>query len=171
MFMRILVFPLAAVLSVSMIGCQSQPKPHPDDHAEANRAMVQWLNNAAIDNAIIRQHTLYPYHFVANSEKLNDLGYRDVMVLGNFYRMNPGKVNVRKADTPDGLYEARIDYVVRALEHHGVSRNRIEVVEDGFPGGDGASSQRVMQILELDRPGQRSSPTAGARQTRGLEVR
>lgn len=167
--MRLLILPFTVVLCFITQGCESNPKPQPSDHAEMNRAMVQWLNNAAIDNAIIRQHALYPYHFVANSQELNDLGRRDVMVLSNFYRMNPGKVNVRKAGTPDELYEARVQYVVQAMEHYGVDPNRIEVIKDGFPGGDGASAERVMQILEIDQPGARRP--AEPITTGGTEVR
>ncbi len=51
--------------------------------------LVRTLNNIGVENAIIAQHTLYPYHFVADGETLNDLGQRDFAVLARHYAEHP----------------------------------------------------------------------------------
>ena len=59
----------------------------------------------------------------------------------------PGPLNVRKGDTPEVLYKARVKAVVDAMTNAGVKPDRIKVT-DGLPGGDGLSSDRVVQIME-----------------------
>lgn len=103
--------------------------------------------------AIVSQHTLYPYHFVANSAALNELGVRDLTVLADHYRENPGAMNVRRAGANSDLYKARLDTVTAMLSEKGVDTERIRV-SDGPAGGEGISSGRMLVILEekMDDP-------------------
>jgi hypothetical protein len=138
-------------------GCQSTnpPGPHPQQHAAINAATIEALNRSAVDEAIISQHTLYPYHFVRHSAELNELGRRDLHVLLAHYRAfaaphgMPQPLNVRRGDTPSALYEARLATIVRNLADAGLSRDAIEIA-DGMPGGDGASTDRVITILAAE---------------------
>ena len=67
----------AALLMMGQIGCQSKstatntdlkPKgPVNESQRAINTAIIQNYEVSEIDDAIIRQHTLYPYHFVENS--------------------------------------------------------------------------------------------------------
>jgi len=124
---------------------ESPGRPDPQEHAPLNRAMVQMLNNAAIDNAILTQRTLFPYHFVAHAAALNDLGRRDLAVLGNHLRRHPGSINVHRADATEELYAARLETVRRQLVEFGVPIDQIAIA-DRVPDGDGDSSDRVVLI-------------------------
>lgn len=116
---------------------------------EARAALNAWLVNtfedAAIDNAIIVQYTLFPYHFVNNAAALNELGRHDLDVLAAHYKGHPGPLNVRQGGVPAELYEARVREVTWQLVMAGVDRDRITVA-DGLPGGDGMESERVLMI-------------------------
>jgi len=154
--------PLAAcAVLLCTVGCQSnksaprdpdlQPKGIISDaHGPINSAQVRGYQLEQVDNAIIRQHTLYPYHFVANSAVLNDLGTREVHVLANHYRTHPGPVNLNRDDESDGLYEARIKTVLDAMTEGGVDAGKI-AVQEGLPGGDGLSSNQVVLVVERMR--------------------
>src|SRR5690349_11711373 len=115
----------AALLMLGQIGCQSKstttntdlkPKgPVNESQRALNTAMIQTYLGQEADDAIIRQHTLYPYHFVENSATFNELGWRDVRVLSTHFVSYPGPLNVRKGDTPEVLYKARVKAVVDAM--------------------------------------------------------
>ncbi|MHC4131242.1 MAG: hypothetical protein ACYSSP_07070 [Planctomycetota bacterium] len=113
-----------------------------------NRKLVTTYNDMAIENAIITQHTLYPYHFIQNSEGLNELGYRDFGILAGHFIENPGSLIVRQDHTvTDELYEQRVGHIQEMLEEAGVDSERFNI-EDGMPGGSGVTSERVLFILE-----------------------
>jgi len=108
--------------------------------------LVKALNNIGVENAIVAQHTLYPYHFVLNSDQLNELGRRDFGVLAGRFKENPGVLNVRRGDVPAELYERRVSFVTDQLRQAGVEVGRMGL-SDGMPGGTGMSSNRVVLIL------------------------
>jgi hypothetical protein len=147
------------ILAVGQFGCECEntvdrdlkPKGAINDaNGPVNTAMVQTMNNQMVDNAIIREHSLYPYHFVVNSAEFNELGWRDLHVLANHYGRYPGPLNVRQGDTPDDLYKARVKAVVDAMTHNGVHMDRIKVT-DGMPGGDGITADQVVIITERQK--------------------
>ena len=71
--------------------------------------LVNTLNNIEVENAIITQHTLYPYHFVTDGEELNELGQRDLMVLARHFKEHPGVLNIRQGDgTPASCTSAAV---------------------------------------------------------------
>lgn len=105
--------------------------------------LVNAVNNIQVENAIVAQHTLYPYHFVTDGAGLNDLGRRDLMVLARHYKENPGTLNVRRGETREELYKARIAQVQSRLKEAGVDVGRM-TISDGMPGGPGMRSESIV---------------------------
>jgi hypothetical protein len=139
-----------AVLIATLSSCSNSgtnPELEGRDSAWAGDA----IRNASLNNAIITQHTLYPYHFVSGSAQLNDLGERDLNVLADHFKKAqagiPGELNVRRGSASQSLYEARVKLVLELLTARGVEGGMV-AVKDGLPGGDGMSSERVIVILK-----------------------
>lgn len=146
---------MPVILTVSALwvgGCNSPEWPV-QRRSEMNAWTVDQYHRDSQEAAIVSQHTLYPYHFVANSADLNELGERDLGVLADHYRDNPGRMNVRRAGTPPDIYKARLDTVTAMLSERGVDPERIRIA-DGPAGGEGISSARMLVILEekMDEP-------------------
>ena len=138
----------ACVLMLAAIGCA--PQAQEDEYelrTSLNAAMVSMYAVQAVDQAIIRQHTLFPYHFRAGTAELNGLGHRDIGVLTRYYGDGGGHLNVRRGDASDQLYAARVDAVLEAIARHGIDREQITTSDD-LPGGDGLASSHVSVILE-----------------------
>jgi hypothetical protein len=138
------------VLCVLLCGCNGNARREPVDEGKMNAAPINAFNDTAMENAIIAQHTLYPYHFVNDSDQLNDLGKRDLSILARHFKENPGQLNINSADAGDNLYKARLAYVTAQLKKDGVNLSKL-VISDGMPGGSGMSSSDVAQIKEADR--------------------
>ena len=139
-----------AVLIATLSSCSNtgmDPELEGRDGAWAGDA----IRNASLNNAIITQHTLYPYHFVGGSAQLNDLGERDLHVLADHFKKAlagmPGELNVRRGNASEALYEARVKLVLESLTAYGCEGGTVSV-KDGLPGGDGMASDRVIVILK-----------------------
>ncbi len=128
-------------------GCNEAVKEKGADKSLINAELVNALNDTAMRNAIISQHTIFPYHFGENSDKLNELGERDLAVLAGHFKDNPGQLNVCRDNTTENLYQARVNFVVNRLKETGVEIGRISV-SDGIPGGQGMPSEKVLKIME-----------------------
>ncbi|MHC4949143.1 MAG: hypothetical protein ACYTG1_12955 [Planctomycetota bacterium] len=113
------------------------------DGSEFDRAAVQSQYITHIDAAVIRAQTLFAYHFVQNSAQLNELGERDVGILGRHYHDHPGRISVRRGGVGDELYDARVATVIAGLASYGVDTSRVEVT-DSLAGGDGLSTYEVL---------------------------
>jgi hypothetical protein len=153
-----------AAVAVIACGCQRHP-PGPQQHADVNVALVRALNQSAVDEAIIVQHTIYPYHFVRHSAQLNRLGERDLGILLNHYLSFPSPeqpLNIRRGPEPEPLYAARVETILTAVTAAGVDADRIDV-RDGLPGGAGMASDRVILIHAADR----ATVTSGGTATHG----
>ena len=138
---------LAICLICSLgVGCQENLNESQGDR-NLDVELVNTLNNLGVENAVVAQHTLYPYHFAANGEELNELGQRDLSVLARHFTKHEGTLNVRRGETAPELYEARLTYVIEQLKEAGVDTGRM-VIADGMPGGDGMPSERVVTIME-----------------------
>ena len=129
-----------SVLLLAM-GCNT---PTPTER-EVDVVGVNYLNDSAIQNAIIAQHTLYPYHFVANAPSTNELGEHDLNVLIEHFKTHPGTLNVRRGDTSADLYQTRVNFVAERMYRSHVA---LGPIEDGPPGGPGAPSERVLTVLK-----------------------
>jgi hypothetical protein len=127
-------------------GCPEDARTAADRRLD--QELVKTLNNIGVENAIITQHTLYPYHFVVEGEKLNDLGQRDFAVLARHFTEHPGLLNVRQGEgiSPE-LYKARVTHVTSRLKDAGIDPARVSI-SDGVPGGPGLPAERVVTILE-----------------------
>ena len=135
-------------------GCSHKPAAT-EESAWAPGAAMAFYRAEAADNAVIREHTIYPYQFVEGRAELNELGRRDVNVLAEHYGAAGGTLNVRRGDAASQLYAARCGAVMEALASAGVDQRRMTLADD-FPGGDGMSSRQVVIILESkqNQPGQ-----------------
>ena len=131
-----------------LAGCSEDMQKTRDTHA-LNSGLIESYSAISIKNAIISQHTLFPYHFVNNSARLNELGDNDLMILIEHFMENPGRLNIRRGNVSDGIYHARINLVLEKMKDSGIDRKKINV-SDNMPGGSGMSSENVLVILEND---------------------
>lgn len=144
---------LAAIIGLAaMVGCDIAPG-YPHGKSLANEWLARSYSDDAIKNAVIAQHTLYPYHFHNNGARLNELGEHDLAILVVHFREYPGRLNVPHGEESTKLHAARVKMVMAALRKGGVEANRIEFT-DAIPGGDGMVSERVVKILEKRQPGE-----------------
>lgn len=131
------------------VGCAHRPRPQtPEQQQVADEWLVNTVRDAAVSNAIIRQHTLFPYHFDADGAALNELGRRDLSVLAEHYQQNAGELNVRRGDASEALYRSRVQQVAETLARAGVNADRVKI-SDGPPGGDGMPSEDVVVISSV----------------------
>lgn len=149
--MRAFAMSVLCAVFIVLVGCDAPITG--DDNARTDKWLVGSYGDDAIKNAIVAQHTIYAYHFIRNSAVLNELGEHDVAVLARHYKKHPGLVNVRSSDTEAELYQDRVKSVVEALGKAGVDTARITVA-DGLPGGDGMTSERVVNILRASEASQ-----------------
>jgi hypothetical protein len=141
---------VTACLTLLLSACNKPEKeaecpPPPPAERDINIAEVKFFNDSAIDNAIITQHTLYPYHFIPNSAALNELGDHDFTILVDHFRKNPGTLNVRRGrGDAQPLYDARVRLITDRMLQSGVN---LGPLADGQPGGDGLPSEHTLNIL------------------------
>lgn len=138
---------VAICLVVGMMGgCKEDARTAGNKRLDTE--LVRTLNNIGVENAILAQHTLYPYHFVADGAALNELGQRDFAVLARHFAEYPGLLNIRQGDGVSAeMYKARVAYVTSRLKQAGVESGRVNV-SDGMPGGPGIRSEKVVTILQ-----------------------
>ena len=140
-----------ALLCVLLCGCNNtQKEPVKVNEGQMNAGLITAYNDTAMENAIIVQHSLYPYHFVNNSEKLNDLGRRDLSILARHFKEYPGQLNISGEGAGENLYQARLVYVADLLKKDGIDVSKV-AISDRLPGGDGMNSVDVLQIKEADQ--------------------
>jgi hypothetical protein len=124
-----------------------------------NTWMIESLKDSAVGAAIVTQRTLYPYHFVAGSHDLTELGQADLAVLAGHFRAHPGTLHLRRGDTVEALYNARRIRVIERLGALGVDVAGVQVV-DGLAHGEGADSERVSTMLSQETERSVASGTA-----------
>jgi len=150
---------MTIMFCVIVIGCQENMQENSNNRL-VNSQLVNTYNDIAIQNAIVSQHTLFPYHFVENGAELNELGQKDLAALTSHFIKHPGHLNIRKHNTPGDLYNARVNRVRERLQQAGIALERITVT-DGMTGGSGMTSERVLVILEQASKGiSTTSPTS-----------
>jgi hypothetical protein len=159
MFMKLCNVLVACVVCGLLMGCEEEVKESKTTK-NLDVELVNAINNVQVENAIITQHTLYPYHFVTDGEKLNDLGQKDFAVLAKHFTEHPGILNIRRGRTGTELYEARVAYVMSKLKEAGVETNRMSV-SDGMPGGSGMPAERVVTIVQREIAVTRPSLSTG----------
>lgn len=134
-----------SLVATALAGCWN---PNSGEDMPGRQAM--WTGDviraAALNKAIVQQHVMYPYHFVANTAELNPLGERDLKVLADYYLKHPGALSVRRAGASQTLYDQRVVAIMDKLKASGVAIERLTVA-DTNPGGEGISSERLVKIL------------------------
>jgi hypothetical protein len=148
--MKLSMIIMTVLFCILTIGCQDNMDEGPNKHL-INSQLVNSYNDIAMQNAIVTQHTLFPYHFVTNGAELNELGRRDLAALTSHFMNHAGHMNVRRQNTPADVYEARVNLVHARLQEAGIDMERMSISDD-MPGGAGVSSERMLVILE--RPSQ-----------------
>ena len=143
---------------ILMVGCNDGTQTTQDMH-RINTELINTYNDMEIQNAIVAQHTLFPYHFVKNGAELNELGERDLDILAKRFVEHTGQLNIRRGNTPVDLYTARTNVVIDRLQKAGVDTERMSI-SDGMPGGSGMASERIPTILESANDGASASTSA-----------
>jgi hypothetical protein len=135
-----------SILTVAMTACQPT-QAFKEARSPFNTWAVGSIRDSAINQAIVTQGTLFPYHFDTHSGTLNELGLHDLGVLAEYHKEHPGNLNLPRGRTSDDLYEQRVAAVATVLTKSGVQKDRITIV-NALPGGAGMPSERVVVILE-----------------------
>lgn len=140
---------MLVLFCVLAIGCQEENMEKAPDEQMMNTKLINTYSDIAIQNAIISEHMIYPYHFVKDGAELNGLGQRDLAVLGAHLGEHGGHLNIRRHGVSAELYEARVVAVRETLQETGIDMERINI-SDGMPGGSGMPSESVLIILEQE---------------------
>lgn len=81
---------LCAVLAAA--GCTSVGHEYvyqnPGEQRDMHSAMLLDLEAEQAANGVIRQKTVFPYHFLTDSPRLNELGERDLAIIARHYKDN-----------------------------------------------------------------------------------
>lgn len=144
--MKLSTVTIMVMFCILIVGCQENAEKGQDKHF-INSQLIKSYNDIAMQNAIISQHTLFPYHFVKNGAELNELGQRDLAVLTSHYIKNTGRLNIRKHNTAADLYEARVKTVLDRLQEAGIDMEQMSISDD-MPGGSGMTSEKIIIILQ-----------------------
>jgi len=156
--MKLGLITLTILFCILTTGCQEDIDNNSSDRLIYSQ-LVKSYNDIAIQNAIVSQHTLFPYHFVKNGAELNELGQRDFAALTSHFIKYPGHLNIRRQNTAADLYEARVNMIHERLQEAGIDLERISI-SDGMPGGAGMASERVLIILERASEGTSTTTTS-----------
>jgi hypothetical protein len=151
---------ITILFCILMSGCQESAQNNLNE-GMINSQLIKSYNDIAIQNAIVSQHTLFPYHFVADGAELNELGQRDLAALTSHFIKYPGHLNIRRGKTNADLYEARVNMVHEKLLEAGIDTKRISI-SDGMPGGSGVTSERMLVILERESKGGSTSASSSS---------
>jgi len=149
--MKLSMITMTVLFCILIVGCQKNMDEGPNKHL-INSQLVNSYNDIAMQNAIVTQHTLFPYHFVTNGAELNELGRRDLAALTSHFMNHAGHLNIRRQNTPADVYEARVNLVHARLQEAGIDMKRMSISDD-IPGGTGITSERILVILEQPSKG------------------
>jgi hypothetical protein len=158
--MKLNVTIMTVLFFLLIVGCRENVQKNPDNSL-INGQLIKSYNDIAMQNAIVSQHTLFPYHFVADGAELNELGQRDLAALTSHFIKYPGHLNIRRGKTAAALYEARVNMVHEKLLEAGIDTKRISISDD-MPGGSGITSERMLVILEQEPKGGSTSTSSSS---------
>jgi hypothetical protein len=134
----------AAALALVAAGCH--PDTPPTDEAAVDAMTVRLITDQQAVNGAVAESTVYPHYFLPRQAGLNDLGDRQLAAMASAYRGGTGSISVIRGDTPPALYRDRLEAVRNKLHELGVDSATVTVGE-GLPGGPGAPSDYVLQLL------------------------
>ena len=144
--MKLRMMIITVLFCILIVGCQEKMEESTSNQL-INSQLVKSYNDIAMQNAIVSQHTLFPYHFVTNGAELNELGQRDLAALTSHFIKYPGRLNIRRHNTTADLYEDRVNLIHERLQEAGIDMERIHI-SDNMPGGSGITSERILIILK-----------------------
>lgn len=129
-----------------LAGCQSEHKQVADWDNDARSDTNAWMLRTYFDtqttNGIVRQHTLFPHHFVDGTSRLTERGERDLAVLAGHYAQYEGGVLVMpRGHVPAETYAMRLESVRVALARGGVEPALV-TIDDGLWSGETTRSTR-----------------------------
>jgi len=137
-------------IAVVLAGCAVDPQQRAlCDPMQRQLAMARMYHDyfdEAAANAVMRQATVFPYHFEPRTAHLTELGQRELAILATYLRAFPGEVRMPRGSADDALYAARSGAVLAFLREHEVNTEGVRIV-DGQPDGDGMASERVVEAL------------------------
>lgn len=136
----------AAILGAALTGCSKLP-PAEADHGRQQMWIGDTLRSASIKAAVVRQGTIFPYHFVDGTSSLNPLGVRDLGYLTDHLADHGGVLRLARGSTSIGLYAKRTAAITNALYAAGLEEEQFTLT-DGAPGGDGMPGQRAFEISQ-----------------------
>ncbi len=127
-----------AVIAMMACGCDRTPRYRAAPAADA--WAVNSANDQAVRQAIVRQSTLYPYHFIDNSAELTPLGMSDLATLVSHFQRYPGQLSIRRGAAEQWLYDLRVQEVTGKLRTARVDTDRMTLADmpaegDGMPAG------------------------------------
>ena len=132
-------------LPLLLAACTTPDKDF-EDRSIRNMWVGDHMRNASMEQAVLTEKTLYAHHFDTDSAALSQLGRRDLGILSDHLAANSGRLVVKRGDASTELYAARIETVTNVLKAAGLAEDQIRV-SDGSPGGDGISSDRLVEIF------------------------
>jgi hypothetical protein len=144
----VIVVAFVCLASLAVAGCSADYGAL-DQQSEVDQRLVTWPCDAAIQSALVSQHTLFPYHFVDDSPLLNELGKKDLAVLATHFKEHSGQLSVRKGQASDQLYAARVGEVLKNLEEAEIHKDNVTIADE-LAGGEGLPSERVLRLMSKD---------------------
>ena len=144
---------VAAVLSGCAVDSQQRALCDPMQNQLAMARMYHDYFDQAAANAVVRQATIFPYHFEPRTARLTELGQRELAILATYLRAFPGEVRMPRGSADDSLYSARSGAVLAFLREREVNTEGIRII-DGSPDGDGMASERVVDALAKESKGE-----------------
>ena len=94
--MKRYIIMLLTIQAATMAGCSTKGAmgygtpvvQNASERRLANTTMVNWLYDESVKNGIVRQKTLFSYHFVPDTPLLTELGAHDLSILARHYKDN-----------------------------------------------------------------------------------
>lgn len=142
-----LIASMLTVVCVLGMGCETATPRTRGKTQKVNEALVSHYSDAAVENAIVSQATLYPYCYVKASPDLNALGEYHLKVLTEYYLEHPGVLHIRRGNAEQQLYNERVDTVTSTLEEAGVDLSAMHIDAE-LPDGRGAPSEEAVKARE-----------------------
>ena len=140
---------VAAVLAGCAMDPQQRALCDPMHRQLAMARMYHDYFDEAAANAVVRQATIFPYHFEPRTAHLTELGQRELAILATYLRAFPGEVRMPRGSADDPLYSARSGAVLTFLRELEVNSEAVRIV-DGQPDGDGMAAERVVEALAAE---------------------
>lgn len=119
-----------------------------DDKAmrQADREMVREPFADQSRKAVLRQRTLFEYHFEPGLPELTPLGRRDLGMLVAQIK-GGGSLSVRRGAASDELYAARLEAVKQQLVASGIPADKVQLTNT-LAGGSGISAAGALFIQD-----------------------